>query len=170
MTANSAGAGSRKRLTGRRELLSSREVLYPLLCRRKRADRNAAYLGDGSRLKLVAFSAPGSVMARCASRRWGGRLLSPADRCGPLPWLISSGATTVVPQRASSLCPTKFNSSPRTRRGFCAQCGSTLTCEGDRLPTETHFHVGAFDQAERFQPTRHIFPEEQLPWLHLGEA
>ena len=42
---------------------------------------------------------------------------------------------------------TKFNSSPRTRRGFCAQCGSTLTCESERLPTETHFHVGAFDQA-----------------------
>ena len=101
MTANSAGAGSRKRLTGRRELLSSREVLYPLLCRRKRADRNAAYLGDGSRLKLVAFSAPGSIMARCASRRWGGRLLSPADRCSASQWLISSGATTVVPHPAS---------------------------------------------------------------------
>ena len=65
---------------------------------------------------------------------------------------------------------TKFNSSARTRRGFCAKCGSTLTCESERLPTETHFHVGAFDQAEQFQPTRHIFPEERLPWLHLADA
>jgi hypothetical protein len=64
---------------------------------------------------------------------------------------------------------TKFNSSPGRLRGFCSKCGSTLTCEGERSP-ETHFHVGAFDQAARLQPTRHIFPEERLPWLHLTDA
>ena len=58
---------------------------------------------------------------------------------------------------------TKVNSSLGTRRGFCAQCGSTLTCESERLPTETHFHVGAFDQAAQFQPPRHISPEGRLP-------
>jgi hypothetical protein len=62
---------------------------------------------------------------------------------------------------------TKFSSSPGVWRGFCARCGSTLTCESERRPTETHFHVGAIDQAARLQPTRHIFPEERLPWLHL---
>src|SRR5205823_12518266 len=35
---------------------------------------------------------------------------------------------------------TKFNSSPGRWRGFCARCGSTLTCEGERS-NETHFHV-----------------------------
>jgi hypothetical protein len=63
---------------------------------------------------------------------------------------------------------TKFNSSPGRLRGFCARCGSTLTCEGERSP-EVHFHVGAFDDAARFKPTRHIFPDERLPWLHLSE-
>jgi hypothetical protein len=38
------------------------------------------------------------------------------------------------------------------------------------LPTETHFHIGAFDRAVELQPTRHVFREEQLPWLHLGET
>ena len=57
---------------------------------------------------------------------------------------------------------TKFG----VQRGFCTRCGSTLTCESDRLlPTETHFHVGASDQAARLWPTSHIFPEERLPWL-----
>jgi hypothetical protein len=65
---------------------------------------------------------------------------------------------------------TKFGSSPGVQRGFCARCGSTLTCESERLPTETHFHVGAFDQAARLRPTRHIFPEERLPWLHLENS
>ena len=65
---------------------------------------------------------------------------------------------------------TKFDSSPgRTRRGFCTQCASTLTCESARLPTEAHFHVGAFDEAARLQPTRHVFPEERLPWMHIDE-
>src|SRR5579883_149054 len=65
---------------------------------------------------------------------------------------------------------TKFDSTPgQTRRGFCARCGSTLTCES--LPTTdlTHFHVGAFDDPARLAPsTKQYFPEERLPWLHLG--
>ena len=62
---------------------------------------------------------------------------------------------------------TKFNSSPGTVRGFCRKCGSTLTCEVAALPAEAHFHVGAFDDPARLQPTRHFFRNEQLPWLHL---
>jgi hypothetical protein len=64
----------------------------------------------------------------------------------------------------------KFDSPPgRTRRGFCARCGSTLTCESAGLPTETHFHVGTFDRPERLAPSsRHVFAEERLPWLHLA--
>jgi len=64
----------------------------------------------------------------------------------------------------------KFDSSPgKTRRGFCATCGSTLTCESLPGPTVTHFHVGAFDQAGQLQPTKSYFAEERLPWLHLTE-
>ena len=65
---------------------------------------------------------------------------------------------------------TKFDSSPgKTRRGFCARCGSTLTCESLPEVTLTHFHVGAFDDAAQLQPTKHYFVEERLPWLHTGE-
>jgi hypothetical protein len=64
---------------------------------------------------------------------------------------------------------TKFNSSPGRLRGFCARCGSTLTCEGE-TSSEMHFHIGAFDEAARLVPTRHIFPDERLPWLHLSDS
>jgi hypothetical protein len=66
---------------------------------------------------------------------------------------------------------TKFDSTPgKTRRGFCARCGSTLTCES-AAPTETHFHIGAFDQPAQLVPSKkQYFPEERLPWLHLAEA
>jgi hypothetical protein len=60
---------------------------------------------------------------------------------------------------------TKFNSSPGTRRGFCA-IDLRKRASADR----NAFHVGAFDEAARFQPTRHIFPGERSPWLHLGDA
>ncbi len=65
----------------------------------------------------------------------------------------------------------RFESTPgRTTRGFCARCGSTLTCEVVSLPTETHFHLGAFDEAARLKPTRHVFREERLSWLHTGDG
>jgi hypothetical protein len=65
---------------------------------------------------------------------------------------------------------TKFDSTPgRTTRGFCARCGSTLTCESARLPTETHFYLGAFDRAAELQPTRHVFAEEHLPWVPVDK-
>jgi hypothetical protein len=48
---------------------------------------------------------------------------------------------------------TKFNSSPGRLRGFCARCGSTMTCEGEGLP-EIQFHIGTFthDDASRLRP------------------
>jgi len=65
---------------------------------------------------------------------------------------------------------TKFDSTPgRTTRGFCGRCGSTLTCETVGLPTETHFHVGTFDRAGELRPTRHVFAEEHLPWMPMGD-
>jgi hypothetical protein len=36
------------------------------------------------------------------------------------------------------------------------------------LPTETHFHVGAFDRAGELRPTRHFFAEEHLPWFPMA--
>jgi len=63
-----------------------------------------------------------------------------------------------------------FTSSPGVRRGFCANCGSTLTCGGDRSPGELHIHIGAFDQPERLAPMAEVYPEERLPWVHLGKA
>ncbi len=42
-----------------------------------------------------------------------------------------------------------------------------MTYEGDRWPTEMHFHIGAFDDPANVIPTGHAFPEEALPWLRV---
>jgi len=62
-----------------------------------------------------------------------------------------------------------YASSTGVRRGFCGTCGSTLTYEGDRWPTEMHIHVGAFDNPEAFAPQGQAFAGERLPWLHIGD-
>jgi hypothetical protein len=65
---------------------------------------------------------------------------------------------------------TTFKSSPGTTRGFCARCGSTLTCATVHLATETHYHIGAFERAADLAPKRHLFANERLPWLHLSDG
>jgi hypothetical protein len=66
---------------------------------------------------------------------------------------------------------TKFDSTPfKTRRGFCAKCGSTLTCESLPDPAVTHFHIGSFDEAARLRPSKQYFAEERMPWLHLTDV
>jgi hypothetical protein len=63
---------------------------------------------------------------------------------------------------------TKFGSSPGMLRGFCSTCGSTLTCQGGQRPGELHFHLGAMDHPEELPPMAEFFPEERLPWFHIG--
>ena len=65
--------------------------------------------------------------------------------------------------------PQKYISSPGVSRGFCPTCGSVLTYEGDRWPTEIHFHIGAFDDPEAFPPTGHANLGERLSWLHITD-
>jgi hypothetical protein len=64
----------------------------------------------------------------------------------------------------------KYSSSPGVQRGFCARCGSTLTCASDRLSSETHYYVGAFERAAELKPTGELFAGERLPWLHLQDG
>jgi hypothetical protein len=63
----------------------------------------------------------------------------------------------------------KFQSSPGVERGFCARCGSTLTCSNQRLPAETHYYVGAFERAAELKPKGAFYGGERLPWLHLQD-
>jgi hypothetical protein len=63
----------------------------------------------------------------------------------------------------------KYASSSTTLRGFCPNCGTTMTAEADFLPGELHFHVGAFDRPEEFVPMGSVFTEERLPWVRIHE-
>jgi hypothetical protein len=61
--------------------------------------------------------------------------------------------------------PRHFNSSTGVRRGFCATCGSPLTYEAERIPDEIHLYAAALADPSQVRPQRHVFVDEQLPWI-----
>jgi hypothetical protein len=101
--ADSAGAGSRKRLTGRRELLSSREVLYPLHSRlRGRRQQYRLFRGRFPPVNFVAFSAP--------ETSWRGVRPRASNRCRfttarPVEVALPFPAPRVSPQIWPLYCP-----------------------------------------------------------------
>ena len=65
--------------------------------------------------------------------------------------------------------PRAHHSSPGVTREFCGECGTALTYRNDALGDEVHVLVAAFDTPADFEPQKHVFFEEKLPWLHIGD-
>jgi hypothetical protein len=61
-------------------------------------------------------------------------------------------------------------SSPRVTRGFCADCGTTLTYTHDARLDEIDVTVVALDAPERIVPTRHIWVCDKLPWVAINDG
>jgi hypothetical protein len=61
--------------------------------------------------------------------------------------------------------PARFRSSADVDRGFCAQCGTPLTCEflpGDSIG----LCIGAFDTPQDIKPISQDSIESRMPWFH----
>lgn len=56
--------------------------------------------------------------------------------------------------------PERYRSSPIAMRGFCGQCGTPLTFEGDESDG-MDLTVGSFDDAYRFKPVEHAGVESR---------
>ena len=60
--------------------------------------------------------------------------------------------------------PAWHRSSASARRGFCAQCGTSLFFEGDKWPDDIDVTVGSADDASSLAPTLHVWARKRLPW------
>ena len=58
-----------------------------------------------------------------------------------------------------------YNSSPGIGRGFCGQCGTTLTWEGHG---SISLQIGTLDDPDDHVPTLHWFYEERIPWFDVA--
>ena len=65
--------------------------------------------------------------------------------------------------------PKLYQSSPGIFRGFCADCGSTLTYQRGEAPPKFTIALGSLDHAEAVAPAQHIFTANALPWLHISD-
>jgi hypothetical protein len=65
--------------------------------------------------------------------------------------------------------PCYFNSSLGVTRSFCGTCGSQLTYENERIPDEVHLYAASLADPSQVSPSRHVFVEEQLPWLETAD-
>ena len=63
--------------------------------------------------------------------------------------------------------PKRYRTETGAYRTFCQFCGTSLTYEHDTRPDEIDITTASLDHPEDFPPTKDVFPEEKLPWVHL---
>jgi len=70
-----------------------------------------------------------------------------------------------------------YESSPDRFRGFCSNCGTSLTWEvtsesgtswGDREIVE--IHISTLDRPDDFAPTEHVYHSERLAWFETSDG
>ena len=64
-----------------------------------------------------------------------------------------------------------YASTPGVGRGFCGQCGTSLTWEGDgeELGPLIEIHISTFDDPSQFTPASHIHCDERLAWFEVAD-
>jgi hypothetical protein len=64
-----------------------------------------------------------------------------------------------------------YESGPGAMRGFCDQCGTPLSWEGDAGGLQAvEFYVGVMDEPEKFPPTLHASVKERLSWFDVNDG
>ena len=54
-------------------------------------------------------------------------------------------------------------------RGFCRDCGSSLTYRADHFPDYLQLHIGALDDCEQVQPMAHVHHAEKPGWFEVTD-
>jgi hypothetical protein len=63
-----------------------------------------------------------------------------------------------------------YNSSPGVGRGFCDQCGSSLTWEGQAEGRSVFtIHISTLDNPDDFVPQRHWYHGERIAWFETAD-
>lgn len=61
----------------------------------------------------------------------------------------------------------RYESSPGAIRGFCTNCGTSLSYEGEVMPGLIDLTIASFDEPATLAPDIHIWNRYRLPWQAL---
>lgn len=64
---------------------------------------------------------------------------------------------------------TLYESSPGRFRGFCKDCGTSLTWEAEVNGSWLGIHISTFDQPEQLPPSEHVFHGDSISWVDIGK-
>ncbi len=65
--------------------------------------------------------------------------------------------------------PKEYQSSKNILRGFCNQCGSTLSFRDTRHDEFTTLTIASLDDPNLVEPKYHIYTEDQVKWLNIDD-
>ncbi len=65
--------------------------------------------------------------------------------------------------------PTRYDSSERGWRGFCARCGSSVCFGYNPRPERIYIAMGIFDEPDAFPAGFHDRRSQKVSWLHVDE-
>ena len=62
------------------------------------------------------------------------------------------------------------NTSKDVARGFCADCGSSLTYQHALRSSEIDFTLASLEIPSMYAPQAHIWVQDKLPWVQLNDG
>ncbi|MDH3671754.1 MAG: GFA family protein [Gammaproteobacteria bacterium] len=65
--------------------------------------------------------------------------------------------------------PKRYRSSEFAERGFCSQCGSTVTMHEEVLSDRVQVAIGSLDQPDRVAVNDHVWTQDQISWLDVRD-
>jgi hypothetical protein len=65
--------------------------------------------------------------------------------------------------------PKVYESSLCIRRSFCGDCGTPLSYEAGKLPSEVYDMVGVLDNPDPFEPETHPRVSQKPEWLYIRD-
>jgi hypothetical protein len=65
--------------------------------------------------------------------------------------------------------PFEYASSENIRRGFCSECGSSLTYRSTQYPDYLTLSIASLDDPDLTSPNYHIHTKSQVSWLTIDD-
>lgn len=66
--------------------------------------------------------------------------------------------------------PRRYRSSTYAERGFCPECGSTVSMHEEVLSDRVQIALGSLDHPEQVQPQDHVWVSSQIDWFQIEDS